>query len=154
MSLANVQVQQGPRRQAGAQSKGQNPARRCSGNQVEVIPNRLAVQAVLFQKGENACREYALYAAAVEGQDLERGVFRPRQWLPASRQDRVRSAGWLVILGAQSLCTAASGIKKGSPSYCNPLISVLHGGKKGKPLIASRERGSQSHPSGSPTEGV
>ena len=66
MPLVNVQAQQGACGKSGTQPQGDDPTGGRAGNQVEVIPDGLTVQVVLFQVTQNACWENSLDAAAIQ----------------------------------------------------------------------------------------
>ena len=66
MTLIDVQIQQRASRQSGAQPEGDDTARGRTGNQVEVVPDGLTVQARFLQVGQDLRRENALDTTAVD----------------------------------------------------------------------------------------
>ena len=91
-TLLCIEFGKGFCRPAGRQAQGDDAAGRGAGNQVEVVADGLAVQAMLFQPGQDDGGENAFDPAAVDGKDLKRLVVVPLQEPAFGCQDGIRPA--------------------------------------------------------------
>ena len=92
---------------SSAKSQSDDAAGGRAGDQIEVRRHGSASQVALFQSRQDSGRVYPADAAAINGQDAEVPILRPREWNAAALERPAGSFGWIGSVSDMALSPQA-----------------------------------------------